>query len=60
MNALHIWPYLSDLAFPAAKLDAIAAAEVAGAPQPVIEKLQTLGREQFAQPEALQLAIREL
>lgn len=60
MEAMRIWPYLAGIAFPASKQDAIAGAEAAGAPNTVIAKLQTVDAERFAEPEALQLAIRDL
>jgi hypothetical protein len=49
--------YLEQVEFPATKEDLIDAADAAGAPQELIECLQSLDGEQFAGPEAVEAAV---
>lgn len=49
--------YLDDIDFPATKQELIDAADSAGAPQELIERLQALDGEQFANRDDLERAL---
>lgn len=59
MDVIRLWSYLGNVEYPASKLDVIAVAEASGAPQGMVDFLQTLEGERFESPEALQVAIQE-
>ena len=52
MEAAKGW--ISDLTFPTTKLDLIDAAEDAGAPNELLERLQQLGQEQYESRQELE------
>lgn len=58
VQTTEVWSYLSDVEYPASKLDVITTAERQGARQQLIEVLQALPGERFAEPEELQAALR--
>lgn len=57
-DATRIWTYLTGVEYPASKLDIVAIAVAAGAPQDTVELLQSIHGERFEGPEALQVAIQ--
>jgi hypothetical protein len=58
MDVVRLWSYLAPVEYPASKLDVIAIAEASGAPQGMVEFLQSLDGERYESPEALQVAIQ--
>jgi hypothetical protein len=58
MDVIRLWSYLDGVDYPAAKADVVAASERAGAPQGMLEFLQSLEGERYDSPEALQVAIQ--
>ena len=59
MDVTRLWSYLGPVDYPASKLEVIDMAARAGAPQGMVEFLQSLSGERFSSPEALQVAIQE-
>ena len=59
MDVIRLWSYLGVVDYPASKLEVIDAAARAGAPQGMVEFLQSLSGERYESPEALQVAIQE-
>lgn len=58
MDVIRLWSYLGLVHYPASKLEVVSAAATAGAPQGMVEFLQSLDGERFDSPEALQVAIQ--
>ena len=58
MDVIRLWSYLTLVEYPASKLEVIDVAARAGAPQRMIEFLQSLDGERFGSPEGLQVAIQ--
>jgi hypothetical protein len=58
MDVIRLWSYLGGVEFPATKAGVVAAAEHAGAPQGMLEFLQSLEGEQYESPEVLQAEIQ--
>ena len=58
MDVVRLWSYLTPVEYPASKLDVIAIAESSGAPQGMLEFLQSLSGDRYGSPEALQVAIQ--
>ena len=59
MDVIRLWSYLGDVEYPAGKAEVIDVAARAGAPQGMVEFLQSLSGERYESPEALQVAIQE-
>lgn len=57
VNPIELQKHLSGVDYPATKQDLIAAAESNGAPQEIIEALQSADKEQFDGPSAVQQAL---
>ena len=55
---IRLWSYLTVVVYPASKLDVIDAAARGGAPQALIEFVQSLSGERYCSPEDLQVAIQ--
>ena len=58
MDVIRLWSYLEPVEYPASKHEVIGAAERGGAPQGMVEFLQSLEGERYDSPEALQVAIQ--
>jgi hypothetical protein len=57
VNPIEVQKHLSGIEYPASKDDVIATAESNGAPQEIIEALQSADREQFDGPDEVQAAL---
>lgn len=58
MDTIRLWSYLTNVDYPASKLEVIDAAVRAGAPQGMVEFAQSLSGERYSSPEQLQVAIQ--
>ena len=55
---IRLWSYLMPADYPATKLEVVEVAARAGAPQGMVEFVQSLSGERYASPEDLQVAIQ--
>ena len=58
MDVIRLWSYLAVVDYPASKLDLIDVAVREGAPQGMVEFVQSLSGERYASSEDLQVAIQ--
>jgi hypothetical protein len=58
MDVIRLWSYLTLVDYPASKVEVVDVAARAGAPQGMIEFVQSVHGERYVSPEALQVAIQ--
>ena len=57
VNPIELQKHLKGVDYPASKQELVSTAESNGAPQEIIETLQSIGQEQFDGPNAVQAAL---